>query len=101
MSKAQRVAVFDTTLRDGQQAAGTRLGSRDKLTLARQLARLKVDIIEAGYPASSPEDFEAVERIETYASGMDKEQFQGDSKTVDAVVRNLEITGEAIKHLFP
>lgn len=63
MSKAQRVAVFDTTLRDGEQAAGTRLGSRDKLTLARQLARLKVDIIEAGYPASSPEDFEAVERI--------------------------------------
>lgn len=63
MSKAQRVAVFDTTLRDGEQAAGTRLGSRDKLTLARQLARLKVDVIEAGYPASSPEDFEAVQRI--------------------------------------
>ena len=63
MSKVQKVAVFDTTLRDGEQAAGTRLGSRDKLTLARQLARLKVDVIEAGYPASSPEDFEAVKRI--------------------------------------
>src|SRR6516162_2248975 len=63
MSKAQRVAVFDTTLRDGEQAAGTRLGSRDKLTIARQLARLNVDIIEAGYPASSPDDFEAVARI--------------------------------------
>jgi 2-isopropylmalate synthase len=62
MSKGQKVAVFDT-LRDGEQAAGTRLGSRDKLTLARQLARLKVDVIEAGYPASSPEDFEAVKRI--------------------------------------
>jgi 2-isopropylmalate synthase len=59
----QKVAVFDTTLRDGEQAAGTRLGSRDKLTLARQLARLKVDVIEAGYPASSPEDFEAVQLI--------------------------------------
>jgi 2-isopropylmalate synthase len=47
MSKGQKVAVFDTTLRDGEQAAGTRLGSRDKLTLARQLARLKVDVIEA------------------------------------------------------
>ena len=58
-----KVAVFDTTLRDGEQAAGTRLGSREKLTLARQLARLKVDIIEAGYPASSPEDFEAVRNI--------------------------------------
>jgi 2-isopropylmalate synthase len=59
----QSVAVFDTTLRDGEQAAGTRLGSRDKLTIARQLARLNVDIIEAGYPASSPDDFEAVARI--------------------------------------
>jgi 2-isopropylmalate synthase len=61
--QSDKVAVFDTTLRDGEQAAGTRLGSRDKLTLARQLSRLKVDIIEAGYPASSPDDFEAVRRI--------------------------------------
>ncbi len=60
---AEKVAVFDTTLRDGEQAAGTRLGSRDKLTIARQLARLNVDVIEAGYPASSPEDFEAVQLI--------------------------------------
>jgi 2-isopropylmalate synthase len=59
----QNVAVFDTTLRDGEQAAGTRLGSREKLTIAWQLARLNVDIIEAGYPASSPDDFEAVARI--------------------------------------
>lgn len=60
---SEKVAVFDTTLRDGEQAAGTRLGSREKLTLARQLARLKVDVIEAGYPASSPEDLEAVQLI--------------------------------------
>ena len=58
-----QVAVFDTTLRDGEQAAGTRLGSREKLMIARQLARLKVDVIEAGYPASSPEDFEAVQLL--------------------------------------
>lgn len=58
-----RVAVFDTTLRDGEQAAGTRLGSREKLMIARQLARLNVDIIEAGYPASSPEDFDAVQLL--------------------------------------
>jgi 2-isopropylmalate synthase len=63
MMSSNRVAVFDTTLRDGEQAAGTRLGSREKLTLARQLARLNVDIIEAGYPNSSPEDFEAVRQI--------------------------------------
>jgi 2-isopropylmalate synthase len=60
---SNKVAVFDTTLRDGEQAAGTRLGSREKVTLARQLARLNVDIIEAGYPNSSPEDFEAVRQI--------------------------------------
>ncbi len=60
---SEKVAVFDTTLRDGEQAAGTRLGRREKLTIARQLARLKVDVIEAGYPASSPEDFEAVREI--------------------------------------
>src|ERR1035437_10275941 len=59
----EKVAVFDTTLRDGEQAAGTRLGSREKLMIARQLARLNVDIIEAGYPASSPEDFEAVQLL--------------------------------------
>jgi 2-isopropylmalate synthase len=65
----EKVAVFDTTLRDGEQAAGTRLGSRDKMTIARQLARLNVDIIEAGYPASSPEDFEAVQRISQEIEG--------------------------------
>ncbi len=58
-----KVVIFDTTLRDGEQAAGTRLGSRDKLTVARQLARLNVDVLEAGYPASSPEDFKAVQLI--------------------------------------
>jgi len=66
---SELVAVFDTTLRDGEQAAGTRLGSRDKLTLARQLARLNVDIIEAGYPASSPEDFAAVQQISREIQG--------------------------------
>ena len=66
---SEKVAVFDTTLRDGEQAAGTRLGSRDKLTIARQLAQLRVDVIEAGYPASSPEDFEAVQLISREIEG--------------------------------
>jgi len=57
---SDKIAVFDTTLRDGEQTAGTRLGSREKLMIARQLAQLRVDVIEAGYPASSPEDAEAV-----------------------------------------
>src|SRR5271169_1746279 len=66
---SEKVSVFDTTLRDGEQAAGTRLGSKEKLTIARQLAQLKVDIIEAGYPASSPDDFEAVRRISLEIQG--------------------------------
>lgn len=66
---SEKVAVFDTTLRDGEQAAGTRLGSREKLTIARQLARLNVDVIEAGYPASSPEDFAAVQLISQEIEG--------------------------------
>jgi len=65
----ERVAVFDTTLRDGEQAAGTRLGTREKLMIAAQLAQLNVDVIEAGYPASSPADFESVERISQEIQG--------------------------------
>jgi 2-isopropylmalate synthase len=60
---SDKVAVFDTTLRDGEQAAGTRLGSREKIMIATQLAELNVDVIEAGYPNSSPEDFEAVQMV--------------------------------------
>ena len=58
-----KVDVFDTTLRDGEQAAGIRLGPAEKLALAKQLERLGVDIIEAGFPISSPEDMEAVKMI--------------------------------------
>ena len=67
---SNRIEVFDTTLRDGEQAAGTRLGRREKLMIARQLAKLNVDVIEAGYPASSPEDFEAVRNIASEIDGV-------------------------------
>jgi len=65
----EKVEIFDTTLRDGEQAAGTRLGAREKVEIARQLVRLNVDIIEAGFPASSPEDFEAVRLISENIQG--------------------------------
>ncbi|TAD78682.1 MAG: 2-isopropylmalate synthase [Oscillatoriales cyanobacterium] len=58
-----RVLIFDTTLRDGEQSPGASLNVEEKLTIARQLARLQVDIIEAGFPFSSPGDFDAVQRI--------------------------------------
>ncbi len=58
-----RVIIFDTTLRDGEQAAGGSLNIQEKLEIARQLAKLGVDVIEAGFPVTSPGDFEAVRLI--------------------------------------
>ena len=58
-----RVLIFDTTLRDGEQSPGASLTSSEKLEIARQLARLGVDVIEAGFPAASPDDLEAVRQI--------------------------------------
>ena len=57
------VRIFDTTLRDGEQSPGATMTSAEKLVVARQLARLGVDIIEAGFPASSPDDLDAVRSI--------------------------------------
>ncbi len=65
----ERIFVFDTTLRDGEQAAGLRLNSIEKLEIARQLEKLNVDIIEAGFPISSQEDFKAVELISREIKG--------------------------------
>ncbi len=58
-----KVIIFDTTLRDGEQAAGGMLNIQEKLEIAKQLDRLGVDVIEAGFPVSSPGDFEAVRLI--------------------------------------
>ena len=57
------VKIFDTTLRDGEQSPGATMTSAEKLEVARNLARMGVDIIEAGFPAASPDDLEAVRRI--------------------------------------
>lgn len=66
---AGSVRIFDTTLRDGEQAPGAGLTAAEKLEVARQLVRLKVDVIEAGFPAASPGDFEAVQRIARETKG--------------------------------
>jgi 2-isopropylmalate synthase len=64
-----RVIIFDTTLRDGEQSAGAALNIDEKLEIARQLERLQVDVIEAGFPISSPGDLEAVRRISKEVRG--------------------------------
>ena len=56
---ADHLIIFDTTLRDGEQAPGFSMNTMEKLEMARQLARLQVDVIEAGFPISSDEDFVA------------------------------------------
>ena len=62
-NQPDRIIIFDTTLRDGEQSPGATLNKEEKLTIARQLARLGVDVIEAGFPFASPGDFEAVQGI--------------------------------------
>src|SRR4051794_40358921 len=64
-----RVVIFDTTLRDGEQSPGISLNSAEKLEIAHQLARLGVDVIEAGFPIASPGDFEAVRAIARQVQG--------------------------------
>ena len=59
----EKVLLLDTTLRDGEQSAGIGMTGQEKMEIARQLQRMQVDIIEAGFAASSPGDFEAVSNI--------------------------------------
>src|SRR5258706_9597322 len=63
------ILIFDTTLRDGEQCPGASMNIREKLEVARQLARLRVDIIEAGFPLPSDGDFEAVKAIAAEVQG--------------------------------
>ena len=64
-----RILIFDTTLRDGEQSPGASLNLEEKLAIAHQLARLGVDVIEAGFPFASPGDFKAVNKIAEVVSG--------------------------------
>src|SRR3989440_1787784 len=64
-----RVHIFDTTLRDGEQSPGISLNTQEKVEIAQQLARLGVDVIEAGFPITSPGDFDAVQEIARRVEG--------------------------------
>ena len=63
MADSNKLIIFDTTLRDGEQSPGASMTKDEKIRIARQLERLKVDVIEAGFAASSPGDFEAIKAI--------------------------------------
>lgn len=86
----QRVYIFDTTLRDGEQSPGVSLNIGEKIQIARQLARLGVDIIEAGFPISSPGDFEAVRAVArevkgVTVAGLARSNFQDIDRAWEAV----------------
>ena len=63
MNTPEKLIIFDTTLRDGEQSPGATMGQADKLRIAKQLERMGVDVIEAGFAASSPGDFAAIQAI--------------------------------------
>src|SRR5688572_5365571 len=88
------VRIFDTTLRDGEQSPGATLSSVEKLEIARQLAALGVDIIEAGFPAASPDDLAAVQRIAHEVGTADGPTICGLARAVE---RDIVTCWEGVK----
>ncbi len=91
-TKTDRVFIFDTTLRDGEQSPGISLNVQEKLEIAHQLARLGVDVIEAGFPITSPGDFEAVTAI---AKAVEGPVICGLARTS---AQDIDAAWNAIKH---
>lgn len=89
---SQKIQIFDTTLRDGEQVPGCKLNKTQKLTIAKKLDELGVDIIEAGFPVSSPGDFEAVEAI---AKLVQNASVCGLTR---AVKEDIEVAAKALRH---
>lgn len=89
----RKINIFDTTLRDGEQSPGASMNTEEKLVVARQLLRLNVDVIEAGFPISSPGDFESVRRIAELA---------GDQAVVcgltRAIEKDIDCAADALKY---
>ena len=84
---ANTVIVFDTTLRDGEQSPGATLSSAEKLEIARQLSALGVDVIEAGFPAASPDDLRAVQRIAREVGTPEGPTIAGLSRALEGDIR--------------
>lgn len=88
----RKIAIFDTTLRDGEQSPGASMNTEEKLIIARQLIRMNVDVIEAGFPISSPGDFKSVAEIGRIAG--DRCTVCGLTRAVD---KDIEVAAEALK----
>ena len=88
----RKIAIFDTTLRDGEQSPGASMNTEEKLVIAQQLLRLHVDVIEAGFPISSPGDFRSVQEIGRLAG--DDAVVVGLTRAVD---KDIDRAAEALK----
>ncbi len=102
--RSNYVRIFDTTLRDGEQSPGASLTSLEKLEIARGLARLGVDVIEAGFPAASPDDLEAVRRIANEVGNTPDEEGELTRQLpiicglARASVNDIDAAWEAVRH---
>jgi 2-isopropylmalate synthase len=98
---AEQVLIFDTTLRDGEQSPGAAMGVREKLEIAKQLQRLRVDVIEAGFPVSSKEQLEAVRLVaEEVRQPVIAALARCIRKDVDAAAEALEGAARPRIHVF-
>jgi 2-isopropylmalate synthase len=96
-----KVEIYDTTLRDGEQSPGCSLNDEEKMQVARQLERLHVDVIEAGFPASSPDDFKAVQDIAREIKGSTVTGLARCVKSdIDACWKALKETESPRIHVF-
>jgi 2-isopropylmalate synthase len=91
------VRIFDTTLRDGEQSPGATMTSREKLEVAKALARLGVDIIEAGFPAASPDDLEAVRNIASLVGATDAERLPVICGLARAFRKDIDLAWQAVQ----
>ena len=99
--ESEKLIIFDTTLRDGEQCPGASLNIAEKLEIARQLALLKVDVIEAGFPAASPGDFESVKQIADEIRGASIAGLaRALDKDIEAAARALEKAARPRIHVF-
>ncbi|OEH91423.1 2-isopropylmalate synthase [Bacillus solimangrovi] len=97
----RKISIFDTTLRDGEQSAGVNLNFTEKLEVARQLERLGVDVMEAGFPASSKGDFRAVQEIAKRIRGCSITGLsRSNQKDIDTSWEALKGGAEPRLHLF-
>jgi 2-isopropylmalate synthase len=86
----EKLIIFDTTLRDGEQSPGATLNIEEKMEIARQLSRLGVDICEAGFPIASPGDFEAVRRIAAEIGPLTENRKSGEPMVIAGLARANE-----------